>query len=357
MKISNLTKRSSLLSHVFILISIFFVFTISKVDASIIDNVIGLFTKENKGETVERSSDDSSFLLRSNISNLFLDSNSFKNKDYILNIDEDVKINNDGALVVQSGPMRVSTEEEKPVDDTISVYEIKQGDTIETVAKLFNISKNTIIWANNLKTTKLIPGNTLLIFPITGIQYTAKSKISLANIAKKYRADLEEIATYNGLPADTMIAKGESVFIPDAEGEIQVESKSNKTKVVTPKYKNNVVAGYFMKPVSGCARTQGLHGPYGTAIDFGCRVGTGIAASADGVVIRSDSTGYNGGYGQVVIIAHPNGVQTIYSHLSRIDVSVGQKVSQGQVIGATGNTGRSTGPHLHFETRGTRNPF
>jgi murein DD-endopeptidase MepM/ murein hydrolase activator NlpD len=202
---------------------------------------------------------------------------------------------------------------------------------------------------------------------MSGIQYTLKSSGSIRDIAKKYNTDADEIAEYNGIGVDSKLKKGDIIFIPDAEGEIEAElvkaeakSKTKtiaKTKVVTPKYKNNVIAGYFMKPVAGCVRTQGLHGPYGTAIDFGCPIGTPIIASADGVVIRSDASGYNGGYGEVVIISHPNGTQTIYSHLSRIDVGVGTKVSQGQVIGATGNTGRSTGPHLHFETRGTSNPF
>ena len=328
-----------------------------RAEASIFDDVINLFTKNSNATKTAKTVLTSTDLLRPNLS-FFSDSedpNSPADSD-----DSEIKIKDDGTLVVQSGPMRVSTEKEKPINDTISLYEVKQGDTLDTVADLFDVSKNTIIWANNLKSKKLTPGDTLLIFPITGIQYTAKSAITIKQIANKYKADADEIAEYNGIPVDTKFAKGDTVFIPDAEMEIEIDTSKTKTttkKVTTPKYKNNVVAGFFMKPVAGCVRTQGLHGPYGTAIDFGCRVGTAIVAAADGVVIRAAASGYNGGYGEVIIISHSNGTQSIYAHLSQLNVSVGQKVTQGQVIGATGNTGRSTGPHLHFETRGTSNPF
>lgn len=273
----------------------------------------------------------------------------------------DVDINEKGALIVSSGPMRVSTEKEKITEDSIILYEIKKGDTLDTVAKLFNISKNTIVWANSLKDKNLTPGNSLIILPITGINYTATKSISIDQVAKKYNADASEIAEFNGISVSTKLTKGQTIIIPDAEGEIASIASSNKnttnTTVKQIKYKNNAVAGYFMKPVSSCVKTQGLHGPYHTAVDFGCRVGTTVVAAAGGVVIRSASSGYNGGYGEVVIISHPNGTQSIYAHLSQVNVNVGDRVTQGQVIGATGNTGKSTGPHLHFETRGTGNPF
>ena len=112
-----------------------------------------------------------------------------------------------------------------------------------------------------------------------------------------------------------------------------------------------------MMPVSGCMKTQGLHGPYGTAVDIGCKIGTTVVAAAEGTVIKAASSGYNGGYGNVIILSHPNGTQSIYAHLSTVGVQVGQKLRQGQVMGTSGNTGLSSGPHLHFETRGTGNPF
>ncbi|MFO0743936.1 MAG: peptidoglycan DD-metalloendopeptidase family protein [Candidatus Paceibacterota bacterium] len=364
MKLKNQTNTPSLLIFfsTSVLIS-YFIINIIPAKAGIFENIINLFTRSSSAQennTKDSLSDND--LLRPTINSYIAkDSSSSKSKNKDEEDSEDINISEDGLLVVQSGPMRLSTEKEKPISDTISLYEVKKGDTLDTVASLFGVSKNTIIWANNLKSKKLTVGDSLLIFPITGVQYTAKGSTSLAAIAKKYGADAEEIAEYNGISIDAKLAKGDVIFIPDAEMELEVDITKNKTtttkKVVTPKYKNNVVAGYFMKPVSGCVRTQGLHGPYGTAIDFGCKVGTSIVAAADGVVIRAASSGYNGGYGEVVIISHPNGTQTIYAHLSQVSVSNGQKVSQGQVIGATGNTGRSTGPHLHFETRGTTNPF
>ena len=85
-------------------------------------------------------------------------------------------------------------------------------------------------------------------------------------------------------------------------------------------------------------------------------LGTPIFAAEDGVIIRADY-GWNGGYGNFIVISHPNGTQTLYSHMSSNSVTVGQKVGQGQTVGYIGSTGRSTGPHLHFEVRGASNPF
>ncbi|MEI6352984.1 MAG: peptidoglycan DD-metalloendopeptidase family protein [Candidatus Nomurabacteria bacterium] len=352
----------------FCFLIVYFIFNIFSAKASIIDNIINLFTNNTFSQEIpSKSSLSDNDLLKPTLNSFVsVDSSSSNSKSNSDNSDDEnqIDINEDGSLNVQSGPMRLSTEKEKPVNDTISLYEIKTGDTLDTVASLFGVSKNTIIWANNLKSKKLTPGGSLLIFPITGIQYTAKSSISISAIAKKYNADANEIVEYNGIALDSSLDKGDTVFIPDAEGQTQTEvvpKKNSKGKVVNkkanlPKYKVNSIAGYFMRPLN-CVETQGLHGPYHSAVDFGCPIGTPVSAAADGTVIRATLGGYNGGYGSVIIISHPNGTQTIYAHLSQINVTVGQRVSQGQVMGATGNTGKSTGPHLHFETRGTANPF
>ncbi len=98
-----------------------------------------------------------------------------------------------------------------------------------------------------------------------------------------------------------------------------------------------------------------MHGNNG--VDIAAPLGTPVVASAGGTVIIARSSGWNGGYGLYVVISHSNGTQTLYAHLSSVNVSVGDSVSKGQVIGKVGNTGKSTGPHLHFEVRGARNPF
>jgi murein DD-endopeptidase MepM/ murein hydrolase activator NlpD len=82
-----------------------------------------------------------------------------------------------------------------------------------------------------------------------------------------------------------------------------------------------------------------------------------LYAAAGGTVIISKNSGWNGGYGNYVVIQHPNKTQTVYGHMTTTVVSVGQAVTKGQLIGYSGNTGKSTGPHLHFEIRGAKNPF
>lgn len=363
----TLIKNKRKISFFIFSLIIFLFFTpLFFVKASIISNVINLFSSSSEISQDKINLNTVDFL-KPNLSIFAFLKKSPNEKSFIASSTEDLEdknleIDNSGALVVKSGSLRLSTEKEKPVNDTISLYEVKSGDSLDTVAKLFGVSKNTIIWANDLKSEKITKGDQLLIFPMSGLQYTVKAEGTIKDIAKKYKADPEEIATYNGVDQNTKLAKGDTIFIPDPEGDIERElTKSNSKPVVKKqkviKYKSNVIAGYFMYPVSGCKKSQNLHGPYSTAVDIACPIGTAVAASAEGVVIKASGSGYNGGYGEVVIIAHANGTQAIYAHLSRVDVSVGQKVEQGQIIAATGNTGRSTGPHLHFETRGTANPF
>jgi len=346
MRVSS-TKRKSFYNIFVFLIIVSSIVGIAYAKTGFFTDILNLFTKKAAASSKEIKS----FLTSDNLlkpNPVVVASNASQS--------EEVIINDDGTLGVQSGSMRISTEKEKVTDGTISLYEVKPGDTLDTVAKLFGVSKNTIIWANDLKSQSVKPGDTLLIFPMNGMEYTVKAGGSIQDVAKKYNADASEIAEYNGIALDTKLAKGDTLFIPNAEVEAVVEPKKTTTKTVTKKA-NNIIAGYFMMPVSGCIKTQGLHGPYMSAVDIGCKVGTTVSAAAAGTVIRASSSGWNGGYGEVVIISHPNNTQTIYAHLSKVGVSVGQKVDQGQVIGATGNTGESTGPHLHFETRGTGNPF
>jgi LysM repeat protein len=264
------------------------------------------------------------------------------------------------SLQAVSGALRVSTEEiDFPTTDTVSVYEVKKGDTIQDVAKLFNVSVNTIMWANNLKSQVIAKGDTLVILPVTGIKHSVKKGDTIASIAKKYKADEQDIASYNGLAADVILSVGETVIVPDGELELALAPKPKMTKKSKPHLLNSYAfsapSGFLIRPLVGGRKTQGLHGHNG--VDIASSIGTPILAAADGQVILAKMGGYNGGYGNMIIIAHDKSIQTVYGHLLGISVTQGQTVSQGQVIGALGNSGKSTGPHLHFEVRGAKNPF
>lgn len=253
-----------------------------------------------------------------------------------------------------------------PAVDTISTYVVQKGDTVAAVAKRFGVSENTVRWANNFaKKDVLHVGQTVVILPITGVKHVVKKGDTLASIAKKYKADASDIADYNSIDSSDALSVGETIIVPDGEitiTKVVTDAKTGKKRTVVDTgsaVKGGVSAsrGYYIRPVvlgSGIQKTQGFHDRY-NAVDIGAPKGTPIRAMADGTVIVAKPNGWNGGYGGLTIIAHPNGTQTLYAHQSRIDVSVGQHVAQGQVIGGVGNTGSvhgRTGLHLHFEIRG-----
>ncbi len=232
----------------------------------------------------------------------------------------------------------------------ISVYIVREGDTLGGIADMFGVSANTIRWANNLKSNTLKLGQELVILPISGVRHVVVRGDTLQTLATKYKADLEDILSYNDLASNAKLTVGNIIIIPD--GVISAVSSYPSPSSSSSK---NVASGYYLRPIKGGVKSQGIHGYNG--VDLAASVGTPIMASASGVVILSRTSGYNGGYGLYAVIRHGNGTQTLYAHMSQVSVSVGQVVSQGEVIGAIGNTGRSTGPHLHFEVRGARNPF
>jgi murein DD-endopeptidase MepM/ murein hydrolase activator NlpD len=130
-------------------------------------------------------------------------------------------------------------------------------------------------------------------------------------------------------------------------------AKTSATAKVSAKLP--AVSGYFGNPLPGGRKSQGLHGHNG--VDISAPAGTPIYAAASGTVttVKNDG-GWNSGYGNYVVISHPNGTSTLYAHMSRVAAS-GGSVSKGSVIGYVGMTGSSTGNHLHFEVHGAKNPF
>ncbi len=256
------------------------------------------------------------------------------------------------ALVSSVGPSGAALDSlfHKPTSDQISIYVVREGDTLSQIAEMFDVTVNTIKWGNNLTSNTLKEGDTLVILPISGVKHVVVKGDTIVSVAKKYRGDANEIIAYNNLQEGDSLTVGSVIIVPD--GEVLAPSP-----VIRPagSFGLKEYAGYYMRPIVGGRKTQGIHGYNG--IDIGASTGTPILAAADGEVIISRTGGWNGGYGNYIVIRHSNGTQTLYAHNSRNNVSVGDTVKQGEVIGMVGSTGKVTGPHLHFEIRGAKNPF
>jgi LysM repeat protein len=269
------------------------------------------------------------------------------------------------AFVPPTGPMGVKGGKntyDPSVNDT-SVYVVRDGDSISKIANMFGVSVDTILWANDMKKgDKITPGDVLLILPISGIKHTVTKGQTLQSIASLYKVDVNDIIQNNDITLDTPLAVGDTLIIPN--GEKSKESNTPipvkdlgasiaKDKLYYEQHSIKNLAGYFIDPVPGYRLSQGIHD--NNAVDLAIAKGTPILAAAEGTVILARK-GYNGGFGNLVIISHPNGTESLYAHMSKLGITTGANVYQGQVIGFVGSTGHSTGPHLHFEVHGAQNP-
>lgn len=265
------------------------------------------------------------------------------------------------ALVAEIGPQGTVSEVEDRISSEISLYTVRSGDTLSKIAEMFDVSVNTIVWANELGKSPIIrEGQTLVILPISGIKYSVKRGDTILGIVLRHKANLEEVLQYNDLTTASTISIGDIIVIPDAEPTMIDTPKiaTSRTSSTNTVHDANgpFYPGYYVRPIVGGTKSQGLHGY--NAIDIAASSGTTIRAAAAGTVIASIGNGaWNGGYGNYVIISHKNGTQTLYAHNSQNLVSVGDSVEQSQAIAKVGNTGKSTGSHVHFEIRGAKNPF
>lgn len=268
------------------------------------------------------------------------------------NIDPKLSVGG-GDIIIVGGTALFSVESALPEATAISVYVVRSGDTLSEIAKMFSVSVNTIVWANNIQGRLIREGQELVILPITGVRHTVAEGETLASIANKYEGDLEEIANYNELATNASFAVGQIIIIPD--GVVATPPSS----IFSAPFRGGSgpdLEGYYLWPVAGGVLTQGLHGYNG--IDIGAPTGTRILAAAVGtVIIAKGGGGWNGGYGNYVVIQHDNGTQTLYAHMSQVLTAAGTRVQQGSTVGNVGSTGKATGPHLHFEVRGATNPF
>ncbi|MEK7636739.1 MAG: peptidoglycan DD-metalloendopeptidase family protein [Patescibacteria group bacterium] len=246
----------------------------------------------------------------------------------------------------------------------ITTYTVKEGDNLTAIAHSFGVTVNTILWANDIRNTRLIkPGDTLVILPVSGVQYIVKKGDTIESIAKKFNGSSYEITQFNGFGIGEKLAIGSEVIIPDGEvQEILTPSMPAPRLSVSRFASLPELIGYYLRPIIGGrnarvtkANPHGLHGYNG--VDLANTCGLPVMASAEGTVLIARSSGWNGGYGRYAVISHENGTQTLYAHMRTVYVSVGQHIFQAQTVGTIGSSGNSTGCHVHFEIRGAKNPF
>ncbi|MBI3734401.1 MAG: M23 family metallopeptidase [Chloroflexi bacterium] len=232
----------------------------------------------------------------------------------------------------------------------VFVYHVTSGDTIIGIAHNFGISPESILWANErveLNPDFLRVGQEVTIPPTTGVLHEVKAGDSIESLAKKYKVAATAITEfeYNALAPPYFLTAGQKVMVPGGEKPYQPRVVYGYSGPLPTTAKKGF--GAFAWPISGVL-TQGYWTGH-RAIDVGAPTGTRVVAADSGfvVLVRYD----NFGYGRHIMINHGNGFETLYAHLSVILVEPGQSVARGQLVGLSGNTGHSTGPHLHFEVR------
>lgn len=265
---------------------------------------------------------------------------------------------------------------DRPRDRVIS-YTVRPGDTLFAIADQFGINPNTLFWSNSEtlgdNVHMLQNGIELFILPVDGVYHKSDGQHTLQWIADYYQADVNDIinSEYNELsgytPAD-IPPWGMRIVVPGGQREIVdwrppiIETTDQRTGQVVrgfmPGMGGSCAAGIvgsggtgsWIPPLASYSFTQSYY-PGHSGVDLAAPVGTPVLAADSGVVIFSGWVNPDWGYGILVVLDHGNGWTTYYAHLSGTNVGCGQYVPRGGTVGYVGTTGRSSGPHLHFEMR------
>jgi len=219
-------------------------------------------------------------------------------------------------------------------------YRVQRGDSVSAIAQKFGVSVGAIIASNEISNARRLQAGALLRIPnIDGIPYQVKRGDSLSKIAASFNVPLEVILDVNDIKSDN-IRVGENLFIPGARmNDIDLRMSLGEL-FMFPLQTRHITSPFGMRkdPFSGALQ-------FHAGVDFRANVGTPVVAALDGVI---SVVGENWLYGKFIIMSHSNGYKTLYAHLNSYAVKEGDRVARGRKIAETGNTGYSTGPHLHF---------
>jgi murein DD-endopeptidase MepM/ murein hydrolase activator NlpD len=256
----------------------------------------------------------------------------------------------------------------------VEEYIVKGGDTLSSIAEYYSISTESILWANNMSYSDYIkPGQKLDIPPSDGVLIKVGKGDTISKLAGKYNANEQAIADFNWLDYPFTLEEGATLFIPDGKmpappkpvyasstPSFYVSNQYTTAAAIAPVGDSNV--GRFISwPVAGSAGViSQYYRTWHRAIDIASNALPNVVAAAPGTVVFAGCSGYcprlgetygGSGYAWSIQIDHGNGYTTWYAHLKNIYVRSGQSVGRGEAIGQMGSTGRSTGPHVHFELR------
>lgn len=244
-------------------------------------------------------------------------------------------------------PLNTLADSEKTNDSYRTAYYVRAGETLDAICRNYGIDTALVAAMNNMDPeTRLSQGKLIYLPREPEINYVLQSGDTLWDIAQKYRINLNYLISYNQLSNPDRLQIGQIIHIPDSSNEEKESIKLAEEKP-TLKVASRSLGGFLM-PVIGVIssgygwRKSGFH--HGT--DIAAAVGTPIKAIKPGEVTFA---GWRPIYGYTVTIDHGDEVQSVYGHASKLFVKKGQRVIQGQIIAKVGNTGRSTGPHLHLE--------
>ena len=240
-----------------------------------------------------------------------------------------------------------TTEANTPANSAILTHVVAQGETLDQIASQMGVTQDQIMADNNLVSAGQVTVGETLYAVSNGIIQTIRRGQTLTDISITYGVPIEKIAQANGISDPGKIIAGQRLIIPGATTDLWQAvirlSHGQQTRFIWPlQGKITSPFGWRISPFDG--KRQHHNG-----IDIDVPVGTIVRAAAPGRVYLIDDD--PGGYGTAVIIQHTGGYLTLYGHLSSVLVSKGQYVEVGQPIAESGNTGLSTGPHLHFEVR------